>query len=137
MKRADAVDLWPIRDAGKVEVEADFDDGFGVRLDFVHHAQDFSDLAIECAGFAVENVAVGMGAGVVIIHEFSVTADLAVVAGDERLSVMEKLISNNYLNRIPKLLFTWGKQVAKCDTKCRRYVASVRLLVFSENSKLR
>ena len=86
-----------------------FDDGFGMRLDFVHHAQDFGDLGVECAGFAVENVAVGVGTGVAIIYEFSVTANLAVVAGDERLSVMDKLISNNYFNRIPKLLFTWGK----------------------------
>ena len=57
-----------------------FDDGFGMRLDFFHHAQDFDDLGVECAGFAVENVAVGVGTGVAIIHEFSVTANLAVVA---------------------------------------------------------
>ena len=57
-----------------------FDDGFGMRLDFFHHAQDFGDLGVECAGFAVENVAVGVGAGVAIIHELSVTANFAVVA---------------------------------------------------------
>lgn len=51
-----------------------------MRLDFVRHAQDFADLAIKCAGFAVENVAVGVGAGVAVVHEFSVTANLAVVA---------------------------------------------------------
>ena len=56
-----------------------FDDGSGMRLDFVHHAQDFSDLAIKCTGFAVENVAVGVGTGVAIIGELSVAANLAVV----------------------------------------------------------
>jgi len=63
----------------KIQV-AVFDDGFGVCLDFVHHAQDFGDLAIECAGFAVENIAIGVGTGVARIHEFSVAANLAVVA---------------------------------------------------------
>ena len=108
-----------------------------MRLDFVHHAQDFGDLGVECAGFAVENVAVGVGTGVAIIHEFSVAGNLAVLAGDECLNVMDKLISNNNFNRISKLPFTWGKQAPKCDTKCRRYVTCVRLLVFSENSEFR
>lgn len=60
-----------------------FDDALGVPLDFVHYAQDFADFSLECAGFAVENIAVGVGAGVAIIHEFGVAADHAVVALDE------------------------------------------------------
>jgi len=42
VQRADAVDLWPIRDTGKVEAEADLDDGLRMGQDFVHHTQDLA-----------------------------------------------------------------------------------------------
>ena len=60
-----------------------FDDGFGVRLDFFYHAQDFGDLGVECAGFAVENVAVGVGSVIVVVRQLGIVADLAVVVGAE------------------------------------------------------
>ncbi len=52
-------------------------------LDFVHHAQDFADFSLKRAGLAVENVAVGVSAGVAVIHELGVTANHAVVALDK------------------------------------------------------
>ncbi len=59
------------------------DDGFRVGLYLGHHAQDFGDLDVKrCLG-AVEDVAVGVGGFVAVVHQLGVGADLAVVAGDE------------------------------------------------------
>ena len=60
-----------------------FDDGLGVGLDFVHHAQDLGDLGVERGLGAEEDVAVGVGGLVAVVHQLGVGADLAVVAGDE------------------------------------------------------
>ena len=60
-----------------------FDDGLGVGLDFVHHAQRLGNLGVECGLGAEEDVAVGVGGFVAVIHQLGVGADLAAVAGDE------------------------------------------------------
>src|ERR1035441_4477693 len=62
---------------------AALDDRRGVGLDFVRNAEDFRDLGVERRLRAEEDVAVGVGRIVAVVHEFGVGADLAVVAGDE------------------------------------------------------
>lgn len=52
-------------------------------LYFIHHSQDFRDLDVECRLRAEEDVAVGMGGLVAVVHELGIGADLAVVAGDK------------------------------------------------------
>ena len=52
-------------------------------LDFVHHAQDLGDLTVERGLGSEEDVAVGMGGFVAVIHQLGVGADLVVVAADE------------------------------------------------------
>lgn len=63
--------------------EAMFDNGLGMGLNLRHHAQDFGDLDVERRLGAVEDVAVGVGGIVAVVHQLGVGADLAVVAGDE------------------------------------------------------
>ena len=59
------------------------DNRLGVLLDFGHHEEDFPNLVVEgCLG-AEEDVAVGVGGIVSLLHECSVAADFAVVAPDE------------------------------------------------------
>ena len=58
-------------------------DAFGVRLNFFHHAEYFSDLGIECNLGAEEDVAIGVGGFVAVIDQFGVSTDLAIVAGDQ------------------------------------------------------
>ena len=60
-----------------------FDDGRRVGLDFVHHAKDLSDLSVERGLGAEEDIAVGVGGLVAVVHQFGVSADFPVVAGDE------------------------------------------------------
>ena len=50
---------------------------------FVYHSKDFNNFEIERALLAEEDVAVGVGGLVAIVHELGVGANLAVVAGDE------------------------------------------------------
>ena len=59
------------------------DDRLGVGLDFVHDAEDLGDLGVERRLGAEEDVAVGVGGVVAVVHQLGVGADLAVVAGDE------------------------------------------------------
>ena len=59
------------------------DDRLGVGLNFGHHAEDFCDLNAERRLRAIEDVAIGMGGFVAVIHELGVGADLAVVTADE------------------------------------------------------
>jgi len=59
------------------------DDGLRVLLDLVHDAEDLGDLGVECGLGAEEDVAVGVGGVVAVVHQLGISADLAVVAGDE------------------------------------------------------
>jgi len=60
-----------------------FDDGLGVGLDFVRHAEDFIDLGVKRLLRTEENVAVGMGSIVALFHKCSVVADLLIVTADK------------------------------------------------------
>jgi len=62
---------------------AALDGGDGVGLDFVHDAEDFPNLDVESGLGAEEDVTVGVGGFVTVIHQFGVGADLAIVASDE------------------------------------------------------
>ncbi len=62
---------------------AALDGGDGVGLDFVHDAEDLPNLDVERGLGAEEDVAVGVGGFVAVVHQLGVGADLAVVAGDE------------------------------------------------------
>lgn len=59
------------------------DDRLRVGLNLRHHAQDFGDLDVERRLGAVEDVAVGVGRFVAVVHPLGAGANLAVVAGDE------------------------------------------------------
>jgi hypothetical protein len=59
------------------------DDRLRVGLDLGYHPQDFGDLDVERRLGAVENIAVGVGGLVAVVHQLCVGADLAIVAGDE------------------------------------------------------
>ncbi len=62
---------------------AALNDRAGVGLDLVHDPQDLGDLGVERGLGAEEDVAVGVGGVVAVVHQLGVGADLAVVAGDE------------------------------------------------------
>ena len=57
---------------------AAFDDRSGVGLDLIHHTQDFGDLGIQRGPDAVEDVAVGVGRLVAVLHPLDVGADLLI-----------------------------------------------------------
>jgi len=60
-----------------------FDDGPGVGLDFVHHAQGFSNLCVKRGLGAEEDVAVRVSGLVAVVHKLCAGAYFTVVTGDE------------------------------------------------------
>lgn len=71
------------------------DGGDGVVLDFVHRAEDFPDLGVERGFRAEEDVAVGMGRFVAVVHELGICANLAVVAIDQAQKAEHRPLINS------------------------------------------
>lgn len=104
------------------------DDRLGVGLDLVHDAQDFGDLAVERSLGAEEDVAIGMGGVIAVIHQFRVGADLAVVARDQFEEAQDAALVHGAKNeRRRRLEQVFLDVLAEAD-EAHRKVFGLRLL---------